>query len=91
MAKNELLDKVDYINLLRGIEPRAINAYRLDMAYGGYRLTQLVNGVGGETDISPRLKANEMREFLDGFFKGYIANTNDRTERLLDKVGGENG
>lgn len=87
MAKNALLDKVDDINMLRGIEPRTVGAYRLDIAYGGYRLTQLVNDGGGETDISPRLKANEMREFLDGFFKGYIQNTNDSTDRLLKKIG----
>ena len=89
MAKLQLLDKVDDINMLRGIEPRTVGAYRLDMAYGGYRLVQIVNESGGETDISPRLKASEMREFLDGFFKGYIQNTNDSTDRLLGKIKGK--
>jgi len=88
MAKLELLDKVDNINMLRGMpNDRLKGAYRLDMAYGGYRLVQLVNDGGGETDVSPRLKASEMREFLDGFLKGYIANTNDSTEKLLSKIG----
>ena len=59
MAKNALLDKVDLINQLCKYNPRQINSYRLDIANGGYRLTQLVNDAGGETDISPRLKANE--------------------------------
>tara|TARA_R100000278_G_scaffold122451_1_gene108668 strand:+ start:2009 stop:2281 length:273 start_codon:yes stop_codon:yes gene_type:complete len=87
MAKLQLLDKVDDINMLRGVvNDRVVGAYRLDMAYGGYRLVQIVNKSGGETDISPRLKASEMREFLDGFFKGYIQNTNDSTDRLLGKI-----
>ncbi len=73
MAKNELLNKVDTINKIFNVEARTIGAYRLDIAYGGYRLTQLVNGAGGETDISPRLKASEMREYLDGFKKGVRA------------------
>ena len=73
MSKNALLDKVDLINKLCGYNAREINSYRLDMAYGGYRLTQLVNESGGETDISPRLKANEMREYLDGFLAGFFA------------------
>ena len=71
MAKNELLDKVDFINKMCGYTSRQVNAYRLDIAYGGYRLTQIVNESGGETDISPRLKANEMREYLDGFKEGF--------------------
>ena len=78
MAKNELLDKVDYINKLFNVEARTIGAYRLDISNGGYRLTQLVNGVGGETDISPRLKASEMREYLDGFKKGVLAMHEER-------------
>lgn len=78
MAKNELLNKVDNLNLLFNVEARTVGAYRLDIAYGGYRLTQLVNESGGETDISPRLKASEMREFIDGFKKGALAMHEER-------------
>jgi len=73
MAKNELLNKVDNINTIFNNKPYKEGAYKLDIAYGGYKLTQIVNGVGGETDISPRLKASEMREYLDGFTKGVRA------------------
>lgn len=86
MAKNELLDKVDYINKICRYSPREINSYRLDIAYGGYRLTQLVNEAGGETDISPRLKANEMREYLDGFIAGFLACGDARRTRLMKEL-----
>lgn len=86
MAKNALLDKVDLINKLCGYNAREINSYRLDMAYGGYRLTQLVNESGGETDISPRLKANEMREYLDGFRAGFLACGDARRTRLMKEL-----
>tara|TARA_B100000965_G_scaffold406336_1_gene444721 strand:- start:3053 stop:3322 length:270 start_codon:yes stop_codon:yes gene_type:complete len=86
MAKNELLGKVGFINKLCGYKPREINAYRLDIAYGGYRLTQLVNDAGGETDISPRLKANEMREYLDGFRAGFLACGDARRIKLTKEL-----
>jgi len=70
MAKNELLNKVDSINKIFDLEPYKEGAYKLDIAYGGYQLTKIVSAAGAETDISPRLKASEMREFLDGFTKG---------------------
>ena len=78
MAKNALLDKVDLINQLCKYNPREINSYRLDIANGGYRLTQLVNDAGGESDISPRLKANEMREYLNGFLEGFMEKSRSR-------------
>lgn len=86
MAKNALLDKVDLINELCGYQPREIKSFRLDMAYGGYRLTQLVNEVGGETDISPRLKASEMREYLDGFIAGFMAKGESRRMEIRKAI-----
>jgi len=70
MAKNELLDTVDRINKMFSWTPYTNGAFKLDIAYGGYRLVRIVSEAGAETDISPRLKAKEMREYLDGFIKG---------------------
>ena len=78
MAKNELLNKVDGINTIFNKSPYKEGAYKLDIAYGGYRLTKIVSAAGAETDISPRLKASEMREYLDGFTKGVLAMHEER-------------
>ena len=78
MAKNELLNKVYSINKLFNHKPYKEGAYKLDIAYGGYQLTKIVNDGGGETDISPRLKASEMREYLNGFTKGVLAMYEER-------------
>jgi len=78
MAKIELENKVNSINKLFNYETYKEGAYHLDIAYGGYRLTKIVSAAGAETDISPRLKASEMREFLDGFTKGVLAMYEER-------------
>lgn len=70
MAKNELLNTVDRINKMFGETSYTNGAFKLDISYGGYRLVRIVSEGGAETDLSPRLKANEMREYLDGFIKG---------------------
>lgn len=43
----------------------ARGAIGLDMAFNGYRLVQITEGTA-EQDLSPRLKAGEMANFLDG-------------------------
>lgn len=43
----------------------ARGAIGLDMAFNGYRLVQITDGTA-EQDLSPRLKAGEMANFLDG-------------------------
>ena len=47
------------------MNPNAEGALGLDKSYGGYRLVQLV-GSSGERDLSDRLTAKEMMNFLDG-------------------------
>lgn len=74
MAKNELLDTVDRINKMFRETSYTNGAFKLDIAYGnygtsGYRLVRIVSEGGAETDLSPRLKASEMREYLNGFIK----------------------
>jgi hypothetical protein len=44
--------------------------FKLDKNVGGYQLTKIVNDGGGETDLSPRMKAGEMHKFLTGLFLG---------------------
>ena len=44
--------------------------FKLDKNVGGYQLTKIVNSDGGETDLSPRMKAGEMHKFLTGLFLG---------------------
>lgn len=94
MAKNILLEKVEQINYLCGYKPKELMSYRLDIAYGGYRLTQLVNRSGGETDISPRLPAAQMKEYLNGFIKGidaYRYSLSNRDYKELAKEMGIDG
>ena len=47
-----------------------VGMFKLDTSYGGYQLTKIVNDGGGETDLSPRMKAGEMHKFLTGLFLG---------------------
>jgi hypothetical protein len=70
MAKIELLETVMKINKMFGETSYTNGAFKLDIAYGGYRLVRIVSEGGAETDLSPRLKASEMREYLNGFIKG---------------------
>jgi hypothetical protein len=44
--------------------------FKLDKNVGGYQLTKIVNDGGGETDLSPRMKAGEMHKLLTGLFLG---------------------
>ena len=47
-----------------------VGMFKLDTNVGGYQLTKIVNDGGGETDLSPRMKAGEMHKFLTGLFLG---------------------
>ena len=47
-----------------------VGMFKLDTSNGGYQLTKIVNDGGGETDLSPRMKAGEMHKFLTGLFLG---------------------
>lgn len=47
-----------------------VGMFKLDIDVGGYKLTKIVNDGGGETDLSPRMKAGEMHKFLSGLFLG---------------------
>ena len=47
-----------------------VGMLKVDKNYGGYQLTKIVNDGGGETDLSPRMKAGEMHKFLTGLFLG---------------------
>ncbi len=47
-----------------------VGMFKLDIDVGGYKLTKIVNDGGGETNLSPRMKAGEMHKFLSGLFLG---------------------
>ena len=49
-----------------------INAFHigLDQAYGGYRVVQTAAQGSGERDISPRLKAREVYDYIGGMIDG---------------------
>ena len=47
-----------------------VGMFKLDTSNGGYQLTKIVNDGGGETDLSPRMKAGEMHKFISGLFLG---------------------
>tara|TARA_R100000329_G_scaffold147611_2_gene135418 strand:- start:1249 stop:1545 length:297 start_codon:yes stop_codon:yes gene_type:complete len=47
-----------------------VGMFKLDNSDVGYQLTKIVNDGGGETDLSPRMKAGEMHKFLTGLFLG---------------------
>lgn len=51
-------------------EPEAVGCFQLDCAYGGYRVVQLCNDAGGQSDISPRGTARETLEFIRAFSLG---------------------
>lgn len=91
MAKLILLDKVNTINRIGNYKKNELFSYKLDIAYGGYRLTQLVNKSGGETDISPRLPAKEMKQFLEGFIKGMDAYRQSRSDIEYKKIAKDMG
>ena len=55
--------------------------FKLDKNVGGYQLTKIVNSDGGETDLSPRMKAGEMNKFLSGLFLGMKIQIEKQTEK----------
>lgn len=66
VTRNQLQSMVDTLNALR---PKLVEyRLKLDISNGGYRLTKIVNESGGETDLSPRCTANEMKHYLEGMF-----------------------
>lgn len=44
--------------------------YVLDCAYGGYRLAQMVNELGGERDITPRYGAAVTADLIRAYMAG---------------------
>lgn len=57
-----------------------VGMFKLDNSDVGYQLTKIVNDGGGETDLSPRMKAGEMHKFLSGLFLGMKIQINKESE-----------
>jgi len=56
-----------------------VGVYKLDIANGGYQLVRIMNEGGGETDISPRLSAKELKYFMHGMLYGLTNRKNKVT------------
>ena len=81
-SKKQLEQSVDALNFVVNGEKKIwskdsdgnliskVGMFKLDTNVGGYQLTKIVNDGGGETDLSPRMKAGEMHKFLSGLFLG---------------------
>ena len=61
---------INRINRSNGIyDPKynTIGALILDCAYGGYKVAQVINTGGGQTDLSYRGSIKEIYNFLSGY------------------------
>lgn len=56
-----------------------VGVYKLDIANGGYQLVRIMNEGGGETEISPRLSAKELKYFMQGMLYGLTNRKNKVT------------
>ena len=83
---------VDNLNVSLGLPtevwtPRAdgrgsqayVGCYVLDCAYGGYRLSQIVSGSGGERDITGRCGARECAALIGAYSAGLHTNREYQT------------
>lgn len=70
VTKKDLYAQIEWLNKQFNVEEGAVGSYQLDCAYGGYRLTKLVNESGGQSDISPRGTARETMNYIWAFSAG---------------------
>ena len=60
ITKKDLHKRIERLNGLFGYESDALpHCFRLDCAYGGYRVARLCANGSGESDVSPRGTARE--------------------------------
>lgn len=77
MARTTRADLAQMVTILNRT---LTHEYRLDHAYGGVRLAQIIDDTtGAERNVSPRLTTGEMKLFLSGMLAGVDArDTEDR-------------
>lgn len=63
----ERVTKKELRGLVASINAYSKNTYRLDIAYGGYRLVKECEN-GGISDVSYRVPAREMMHILDAIY-----------------------
>tara|TARA_R100001530_G_scaffold136185_2_gene115676 strand:+ start:741 stop:998 length:258 start_codon:yes stop_codon:yes gene_type:complete len=82
VTKKRLYSLVEKIN--EKLEQPSNREYVLDIAYGGYKLSLIVNDGGGQSDIGYyRKTAREMYFFLEGIIIGLYAMDNKRDGDIL--------
>ena len=70
MTKKDCQVMINRINRANGIhDPKynTIGALTLDCSYGGYKVAQIINAGGGQTDLSNRGNISETYYFLLGY------------------------
>jgi len=96
ISEKQLRIQIDYLNKITNNKNEAytrtskgltgnIGHYRLDIAYGGYALVQIVNEGGAITTICERGTKRELFYLVRAFIDGYQACQRAIELRLLDK------
>jgi hypothetical protein len=71
ITKNTLYARIDLLNRVFGYEsddtPRS---FRLDIAYGGYRVARLSANGSGWSDVTPRCTARETYDQINALIAG---------------------
>lgn len=74
IKESDLKSQIDLINTILGKGPKDIGRYRMDCAYGGYRLVKITSD-GGAIDVISRDGFGTKRQ-LKTFLDGMIATLN---------------
>jgi len=71
VTKKDLYAQIEWLNQQFNVKTDEVGCYQLDCSYGGYRLVQLCNTGGGQTDIMYyRGTARETMNFIRAYSYG---------------------